>query len=86
MIRKKVVEKRDNFQKNLLISSIFIEYLDMRRKSRVSISLSDEIISEIEERRGLISRSKFVEYLIRRGLRRIEESRPPSRPLPRPTR
>jgi len=57
----------------------------MRRKSRVSLSLSDDLISEIEERRGLISRSRFVEYLIRRGLKGTKEHRPP-RPLPRPHR
>jgi len=51
----------------------------MRRKSRVSLSLSDEIISEIEERRGLVSRSRFVEYLIRRGLREPGPPRPGNR-------
>lgn len=55
----------------------------MRRKSRVSLSLSDDLISEIEDRRGLISRSTFVEYLIRRGLKRVEEQPPPS-PRTRP--
>ena len=54
----------------------------MRRRSRVSLSLSDDLISEIEERRGLISRSRFVEYLIHRGLEKAKEHRLP-RPLPR---
>ena len=29
----------------------------MRRKSRISISLSDEIVEEVEMRRGLVKRS-----------------------------
>jgi metal-responsive CopG/Arc/MetJ family transcriptional regulator len=40
----------------------------MRRKSRISISLSDEVVEEVERRRGLVKRSTFYESLIRKAL------------------
>jgi Arc/MetJ family transcription regulator len=40
----------------------------MRRKSRVSVSLSDEVIEEVERRRGLVKRSTYYESLLRKTL------------------
>ena len=40
----------------------------MRRKSRISISLSDEVVEEVEMRRGLFKRSTFYESLIWKAL------------------
>jgi Arc/MetJ family transcription regulator len=40
----------------------------MSRKSRVSVSLSDEVIEEVERRRGLVKRSTYYESLIRSAL------------------
>jgi len=37
-------------------------------KTRVSVSISDQIVREIDRRRGLTKRSTYVEYLIMRGL------------------
>jgi len=43
-------------------------YYYMRRKSRVSVSLSDDVIEEVERRRGLVKRSTYCESLIRSTL------------------
>ena len=56
-------------------------------KERVSLALSPEVLREIEERRGWISRSVYVELLLRRALeesgetimKRLREPRIPSR-------
>jgi metal-responsive CopG/Arc/MetJ family transcriptional regulator len=40
----------------------------MSRKSRVSVSLSDDVIEEVEGRRGLVKRSTYCESLIRTAL------------------
>ena len=40
----------------------------MRRKSRISVSLSDDVIEEVEGRRGLVKRSTYYESMIMRAL------------------
>ena len=40
----------------------------MSRGSRISVSLSDDVIEEVERRRGLIKRSTYYESLIRSAL------------------
>ncbi|MFH2109755.1 MAG: hypothetical protein ABIJ47_00690 [Candidatus Bathyarchaeota archaeon] len=40
----------------------------MKTRTRLSVSLSDQLIQEIDQRRGLAKRSTYVEHLIRRGL------------------
>ena len=45
-----------------------MNYLEMCPKSRTSYSLSDELIDEIENRRGLTKKSTFVEYHLRKSL------------------
>jgi Arc/MetJ family transcription regulator len=40
----------------------------MRRKSQINVSLSDEVIEEVEKRRGLVKRSTYCESLIRSAL------------------
>jgi metal-responsive CopG/Arc/MetJ family transcriptional regulator len=40
----------------------------MRRKSRITISLSDEVVEEVKRMRGLVKRSTCYESLIRRML------------------
>ena len=40
----------------------------MKCRSRISVSLSDELIELIDKKRGLIKRSTYVEMLIRKGL------------------
>ena len=47
---------------------VFPLLFGMRRKSRISISLSDEVVEEVERRRGLVKRSTFYESLIRKAL------------------
>jgi len=47
---------------------VFFLFCGVRRKSRVSVSLSDEVIEEVERRRGLVKRSTYFESLIRRAL------------------
>jgi len=47
---------------------VFFLFCGVRRKSRVSVSLSDEVIEEVERRRGLAKRSTYFESLIRRAL------------------
>ena len=47
----------------------FLWIFMMKKKSRISISLSDELINEIEEKRGFIKRLNYIEFLIRRGLK-----------------
>ena len=46
----------------------FLLYYYMRRKSRVSVSLSDDVIEEGERRRGLVKRSTYCESLLRKTL------------------
>lgn len=60
----------------------------MRRKQRVSYSLSEELISEIEYRRGLTKKSTFVEKKLRKalGLELEEEEKSPSRQMARTAR
>jgi metal-responsive CopG/Arc/MetJ family transcriptional regulator len=41
----------------------------VKTRTRLSVSLSDELIKEIDERRGLAKRSNYIEYLIRKGLK-----------------
>lgn len=45
-----------------------------RRKVRVSLSLSRELVEEIDALRGLISRSAIVEALLHLALRRVRRS------------
>jgi hypothetical protein len=40
----------------------------MSPKKRVSYSLSEELIEEIKNRRGLIKKSTFVEFHLRRSM------------------
>jgi len=37
----------------------FLLYYYMRRKSQISVSLSDDVIEEVERRRGLVKRSTY---------------------------
>ena len=46
----------------------FLLYYYMRRKSQISVSLSDDVIEEFERRRGLVKRSTYYESLIRSAL------------------
>jgi len=46
----------------------FIFLYGMRRKIRISISLNDEVIEEVERRKGLVKRSTYYESLIRKAL------------------
>lgn len=56
----------------------------MGRKQRVSFSLSEELLEEIEDRRGLVKKSTFVEQQLRKALGlEIEEESPPSWPMAR---
>jgi len=48
----------------------------MRRKSRISVSLSDDVIKEVERRRGLVKRSTYYESLIRKALDMEPEESP----------
>jgi len=50
------------------VITVFFLFCGVRRKSRVSVSLSDEVIEEVERRRGLVKRSTYYESLIRRAL------------------
>ena len=50
------------------IFEAFLVLYHMRRKSRVSVSLSDDVIEEVERRRGLVKRSTYCESLIRSAL------------------
>ena len=49
------------------IFEAFLVLYHMRRKSRVSVSLSDDVIEEVE-RRSLVKRSTYCESLIRSTL------------------
>jgi len=40
----------------------------MSAKIRVSYSLSEEVVSEIENQRGLVKKSTYVEDLLRKAL------------------
>jgi len=42
--------------------------LYMSRKSRISVSLSNEVIEEVGRRRGLVKRSTYCESLLRKTL------------------
>ena len=46
----------------------FLFLSGLRRKIRISIYLSDEVIDEVERRRGLVKRSTYYESLIRKAL------------------
>jgi len=46
----------------------FLVLYHMRCKSRISVSLSNEIIEEVGRRRGLVKRSSYYESLIRVAL------------------
>jgi Arc/MetJ family transcription regulator len=50
------------------IFDTFLLFYRMRRKSRVSVSFSDDVIEEVERRRGLVKRSTYYESLIRSAL------------------
>ena len=58
-------------------------------QSRTSYSLSDELINEIENRRGLTKKSTFVEFYLRKALGLKTEhlinegTKSPSRPIAR---
>ena len=39
----------------------------MRKK--ISITVNEDVIREIDRRRGLVSRSRFVEEILKKGLR-----------------
>jgi metal-responsive CopG/Arc/MetJ family transcriptional regulator len=47
----------------------------VKTRTRLSVSLSDQLIKEIDRRRGLIKRSTYVEHLIRRGLENCTDKR-----------
>jgi len=55
--------------------------MDMSSKTRVSYSLSEEIVAEIEDRRGLVKKSTYVEDLLRKALGLEIEERHSSRPI-----
>jgi len=56
-------------------------------KIRVSYSLSKEVVSEIENRRGLVKKSTYVEDLLRKALElESKEEQSPSEPIARFTR
>ena len=46
----------------------FLLLYRMRHKSRVSVSLSDDVIEEVERRRVRVKRSTYCESLIRSAL------------------
>ena len=46
----------------------FLFLSGLRCKSRISLSLSDEVIDEVERKRGLVKRSTYYESLIRKAL------------------
>jgi len=58
-------------------------------KTRSSFSLSDELLEEIDNRRGLAKKSTFVEYQLRKSLgmeleeEDLERRRRPVRPIAR---
>jgi Arc/MetJ family transcription regulator len=45
------------------IFECFLVLYHMRRRSRVSVSLSDDVIEEVERRRGLVKRSTYYDSL-----------------------
>jgi len=47
--------------------------IHVKTRARLSVSLSDQLIQEIDRRRGLAKRSTFVEHLIRIGLDTVTE-------------
>jgi metal-responsive CopG/Arc/MetJ family transcriptional regulator len=44
-------------------------------KTKVSLSLSDPLVKEIEARRGLTKRSTYIEHLITKGLETSADKR-----------
>jgi len=42
-------------------------------KTRVSVSISDHLVQEIDARRGLAKRSNYVEHLMMKGLEAIAD-------------
>jgi hypothetical protein len=46
----------------------------MKRKSALNVSLSCDLIEDLERKRGLIKMSNYVEHLIRIGLKEEKES------------
>ena len=40
----------------------------VKTRTRLSVSLSDQLIKEIDRRRGLAKRSTYIEHLIRKAL------------------
>lgn len=42
-------------------------------KVRISISLCEKLFDELEKQRGLVSRSKFIEFLLRRSIKDEKE-------------
>ena len=61
--------------------------MNMGNKTRVSYSLSKEVVSEIENRRGLAKKSTYVEDLLRKQLGLdTEEKQLPIEPIARFTR
>jgi hypothetical protein len=52
---------------------IFYSLSRMKRKSALNVSLSNELIEDLERRRGLVKMSNYVEHLIRRGLKEEKE-------------
>ena len=53
----------------------------MRFKRSISFSLSNELISELENRRGLVKKSNFVEHYLRRALGLKNEETSVSKPI-----
>jgi len=47
-------------------------------RTRLSVSLSEDLIAEIDEWRGLAKRSSYMEHLIRLGLDQPPSPRPSS--------
>ena len=50
-----------NREKGIFSRVSLLSYI--RRKSRISVSLSDDIIEEVERRRGLVKRSTYYDSL-----------------------
>lgn len=39
-------------------------------KQRISITIDEHVLKELDKRRGLVPRSRFVEEILKRGLRK----------------
>ncbi len=59
------------------VITVFFLFCGVRRRSGVSVSLSVEVIEEVERRRELVKRSTCFESLIRRALGLEPEYRVP---------